>query len=192
MSDIIFKEETHQYFVDGVERPSVTTIIHNIIPIYDKSFKKIHSDRGKAVHLACQYLEEGTLDWKSVHPIVLPYVKAWEKFLLETKCRSLSMEKLVYNPKLLYTGTLDREVELFGKHGVLDIKSGNYITGDIQTAGYDLALAPEEKYGRYGTRWVVSLNNKGKYKLIPFANKEDYDNFRNIVGSYYYKRRKNL
>lgn len=54
MPRIEFIEAEHKYIVDGTERPSVTTIIHDCVPTYNKAFKQCHSDRGTAVHLACQ------------------------------------------------------------------------------------------------------------------------------------------
>lgn len=187
MHKIEFIEAEHKYIVDGVERPSVTTIIHDCIPSNSKWMKQCHSDRGTAVHLACQYLEEGTLDWNSLDPSILPYVRGWERFLVETGAKSLFMEHLVYNTKLYYAGTLDRVMDIGGKTGVLDIKTGAFLTADIQTAGYDLALPTP-----YKNRWVVKLEQNGSYKLIPYTREADYQDWEGIVRTYYYKKRRNI
>ena len=73
-------EERHEYAIDGVLRPSVTQTLKDAGLTYDQWYTEEARLRGKAVHAACQLLDEDDLDWDSVLPEYRGYVTAWERF----------------------------------------------------------------------------------------------------------------
>lgn len=149
---LVFVEETHDYFYDGVKVPSVTEIAKPI------SFERLNElpkwvveqarQRGRAVHAyAEEYLLCGELDWDSIEPQYLPYV---ENFVNWAR---------TYKPKVLYTefrmgcedfaGTADLICEIDGKVILVDYKTSSAIDKkslSVQLDGYD-RLAK-----RYGIR----------------------------------------
>lgn len=132
----------HIYFLDGVEIPSVTTILKEagLRPTYngftDATLRGLH------VHEACEYLDLNDLDWRSVYPAWAGYVKSWERFTQETGFVSELIEYQTYHPEFRFAGTMDRRgtMPILGeRRAELDLKTG--IEEDwhrLQTAGYQL------------------------------------------------------
>lgn len=155
-----FDAETHTYTVDGRVYPSVTQIIKAAGIIDDTRFNEEATNRGTLIHYATAMYDLGKLDEAGVPDDVRPYLEGWERFLRETKCEIVSVEKRVYHPTWEYAGTLDREVRLHHRDGLLDIKSGTpQAWHTVQSAGYAIAS------GRYCKRYGVYLDANGGYKL---------------------------
>src|SRR5438046_1579303 len=87
-TEIILSEENHEYRVNGLVRVSVTTALKDLGFInFDDVPAAVLANaqaRGKAVHACCHYLEEGDLDWGTVHPSIWPYVEAYALMKEET------------------------------------------------------------------------------------------------------------
>ena len=64
--------------------------------------------RGSAVHRACQYLDEGTLDWGTVQPEHVGYVRAWESWKAAAGFIVDEIEIPVQSLTSGYVGTQDR------------------------------------------------------------------------------------
>lgn len=137
-----FDEESHKYYVDEIEVPSVTGIAEPI------SFKRLNDlprhilerarFRGSRVHeLAEEYLLTGELDWDEIEPEFAGYV---EQFVLWAR---------TYRPKVLYTeyrmfskefaGTCDLICEIDGKTILVDYKTTSAVDKkslSVQLEGY--------------------------------------------------------
>ena len=75
--------------------PSVTTVLK---PLWDGWIAEpFYLERGKAVHAACAYHEQGILDEGSIHPEVAPYFSAYLRFLEESKWVSEKIEPFVWS-----------------------------------------------------------------------------------------------
>ena len=142
MKNTEYNEETHKYYVDGVEKPSVTEIANPI------SFERINAlqqsllERAKARGNRCHELAEefwltGELDTEEIESDYFPYMK---QFILWAK---------TYRPKVLYTekqlfseqfcGTADLIAELDGKIILVDYKftaSADKKSLSVQLEGY--------------------------------------------------------
>lgn len=138
-----YDEENHKYYVDDVEKPSVTEIANPI------SFERLNAiqkvmlerarERGKRCHeLAEEYLLLGEIDTDEIELEYFPYIK---QFVLWAK---------TYRPKVLYTekklfgqefcGTLDLLCEIDGKVMIVDYKftsSADKRSLSVQLEGYD-------------------------------------------------------
>jgi len=181
---IEFREDTHQYFVDGKEYPSVTTILGSLT---DYSFvNKELLDRaakfGTAVHKATELYDNNELDFDTLDSALLPYVEAWDMFLHDYKPEILSVEQRVAS-MYGYAGTLDRYVSINNKRTIIDIKSGTTVpkyTG-LQLSAYGQAIT--EGGGKVDQRYVVHLQ-PCNYKVIPYNNKTDFLTFKSALNLY--------
>jgi len=78
-----FNSELHEYSIGGKIIPSVTQLMskYNII---DNTFYDLQGAvRGRHVHTATVYYDEGDLDVKRLDPILQPFVNAYIKFRKE-------------------------------------------------------------------------------------------------------------
>ena len=108
MTDTIeYRDETHQYFVNGVEFPSVSTVLSIMadfsrVPRETLQFKR---QVGKAVHKAIELGDE--LDPDSVDESIAGYLQSWRKFLETRPLVVIASERIVYSLKYRYAGRLD-------------------------------------------------------------------------------------
>ena len=111
-----FDEKTHEYFLDDTNLPSVTKIIESAGLIDSYWFTEEAQTRGKYIHEACAMLVEGKLNWGSVDPLIVNYVKAFEAFLHDIKgsLKIKECEKWKYSKGFMYAGTPDLIVEFAG------------------------------------------------------------------------------
>jgi hypothetical protein len=133
--------------------------------------------RGSAVHKAVELIERNILNWKTVDPIIQPFVDAYLLFKKETGISIQHSEMSVWNPALNYAGRLDLVGEMGGTV-LIDLKTGSMADWvKYQLAGYWACLdCPKAK--RYG----LELKETGKYNLQQFTNPNDYRLFQSMVS----------
>jgi hypothetical protein len=178
-----FDAERHIYSVDGRAIPSVTQILE-ACGVVDYSYlppetRKMALARGSAVHLACQFDDEGDFDEASA-PELLPYVEAWRRFCAEQGMTFLDIERRVYSAKYGYAGTLDR----IGTNGrddlcLIDLKT-NSSEGwvRLQTAAYAGALDEPRRY----LRGCAELHKDGTYRAMWFPAAEWQKDFSEFLA----------
>lgn len=172
MSEIVFNEDTHQYFVDGIEKPSVTTILSYITAGHYGSLNQAVLDRarmkGTAVHELCEMYDYGCCP-DEVESEIAPYIIAYQTFLRDYKPEWLGIEKIGY---CCYgdgfCGTIDRYGMIDDRLTIVDLKTNasptkeNYISVCCQTAAYAMILGDKGTAKRYG----VYLKSNGDYRLF--------------------------
>lgn len=182
-----FDAATHTYTLDGRVLPSVTQVLkearicdYSMIP---QAVLQFAAERGTAVHLATQLLDEGDLDVESLDPVLAPYVQAWEKFKAETGFVSERIEKRIVNETYFYAGTYDRVgIGIFqgGRRGIVDIKSGILLPGHhVQLAAYAEAMG-EPATTR---RMLVQLRPDGQYRIEETPRSEFQRNFKVFLAA---------
>jgi len=203
---VTFEPEAHVYTLHeapGKTRtlPSVTQILQDNdlgfdftqLPRLDLAW---YGDRGTKVHLACDYLDDGVLNWDSLDPRILGYVKSYQLGKQEYKFDVLESEMLVCDRLHRYAGTLDRIVE-FSKDaklgeliGQIDLKSGQpHISHGYQTAGYNMGL-DAAGYSRHIPRFGLYLKEDGSMPgLKAYPDLQDFTVFESAVNLYYARRR---
>ena len=82
MQKITFYAENHQYYIDGVEVPSVTTVCRFLA--YDQKSDKPWlareaADRGTRIHAACAMIDYGEEPEEDFE--IAGYLKAYRRFL---------------------------------------------------------------------------------------------------------------
>lgn len=119
-----FDPNEHRYFLDGVEIPGVTTIIKTAgLSQFWGGFTQAQL-RGLHVHEACEYLDLHDLDWGSVYPQWVGYVRSYERFKQETGFEPELIEYQTYHPIYRFATTIDRRGRLRNESVILDLKTG--------------------------------------------------------------------
>lgn len=171
-SRLQFDEERHVYTLDGNEVLSVTQILKVAGLMDSRWFNTESRDRGSYVAQATHFMDEGELDIESLDPALVPYCRAWSKFLSESRSEVIQSEYRVCNLTHGYAGTLDRWLVMNGKDTLIDIKTGTSAPWHpIQTAGYASCIRT------HFTRGCVYLNDDGSYKLKLHKDASDYGVF---------------
>jgi hypothetical protein len=198
---ITFDPEAHIYYCDGKPVPSVTQILTDSkVSDYgamDKKFRDYAILRGRMVHKATELFDTDTLDEASVDPQIAGYFKAYKKFREDLPWVPVCIEKVVYNPKLKYAGTLDRVFSIpDGREVLLDIKTGESVPTwlDLQLSAYVEAL----KHDVTGVNEAVglSLHKDGTYSLTSVFTakrlKEQFTIFKSAIVMAKYNGRKKV
>lgn len=152
--------------------PGVTSIIRSAGLMGDTSyFTDFARDRGTAVHLAIELLEQDDLDRSSLDDVTSPYVEAWERFKSEAGYVSEKQELKIHNKTYNYAGTAD-QVGNIGKDTVLiDIKTGVY------QKWWALQCAAYNEVTKCKRRLSVELKNDGSYRMTEHTDKLDFQRF---------------
>jgi hypothetical protein len=125
-------------------------------------------ERGKAVHLACQFYDEGDLDPESIEPPIDGYFSSYLAWLQVSGIKPEWIECSMNNG--LYAGTPDR-VMVTRPRKLHDIKTGAYQHWHrIQTALYVNLLPDPYSYSRNG----IYLQADGSIARVREFPKSDY------------------
>lgn len=195
-----FHEPTHTYTLDGVNLPSVTTILR---PLYSFNGVPEHvlqakAALGTAVHRACELLDNDDLDQESdegkagLAPIA-GYLAGYVKFKAEVRPVVLENESRLFHPVHRYAGTIDRRYTINRDLWDVDLKSTvamSPVVG-LQTAAYsELFKANGDR--RRPRRGALQLFPDGKYKLWEFKDPSDIAVFLSLLNVYRFKERHSL
>jgi hypothetical protein len=170
-NELRFDPVKHEYFLGEKKLPSVTQVIDYFSLIDTRFYPEWVRDRGQAVHAACEFDDEGTLDESTVDTRVIGRLRAYRRFKAEVEHAWEYSEKRLFHPIYRYAGTLDRAGLMVIKgdpwNTVLDFKSGAMLDAyRLQLAGY-VALITQihpEKNPMKWQRVILQLQDDGKYK----------------------------
>ena len=193
-----FDPIAHIYYLDGVEIPGVSDALeegglkHSYGGFQEAQWRGLH------VHNACELLDLGDLDWNSVYPQWLGYVKSWERFKEEYGFINELVEFQTYHPAYHYGGTIDRRGRCSGI--TLDynhLTPGRRVLADLKTgapedwhrfqlAGYQ-ALRFED--WKDDLRLGIYLQEDGSCaKYVKYEQSEDLRLFLAALTITHYKR----
>lgn len=182
---LILDEATHVYTWNGAVVPSVTQVLkpltsYDMIPA-DKL--EVARQKGVAVHKMVELHAKGDLDVETLPDWMRPVLVQWEKFVADTGFEIIYSETQVYNPDYGYAGTFDLYGRMRDGDALIDVKR-SFLAGPViglQLAGYHAAMvASLKKVGViFGPlkRYALKLNETGPYRLEPYANKSDFNDF---------------
>lgn len=190
---LTFNADAHEYFWDGKAVPGVTDILESVNISDFSMVKNRHLDygmeRGSAVHLACAFFDENDLDWDTVPEEAEPYVRAWEKFTIDTGFEPIIIEKMGYSEKWGYAGTVDVCGILNSRKVLIDRKSNSVPKStQIQLSAYEHLV---EEQGPFVERYGIALRGDGTYKLSdPYLSVNDFAVFTCALAVYRWKKEK--
>jgi hypothetical protein len=202
-----FDEVTHAYALGGRCVPSVTRVLdHAGLVSYDMVRKDIldrKSNLGTLVHRACEYYDQGDLDWSyfdADNPAdqdVKGRLQAWASFRADTGFAPRLIEEryiAIFNG-MSYGLTVDRLGFMRGTEAVVEIKNAASVEPwwAIQLAGYALgvpdvdgSVGPRSLFARR-RRMVVQLFPDGRYKKYDFTEYQDAEVFSWTLGIAHWK-----
>ena len=192
MADLIFKEDTHSYFLGDVPIPSVSEIIK---PIYQKVYSKVNSqtlktaaDRGTRVHRSIEFLSKYNL--YSVDSDVSGYINAYQKFRSEHKdWKLLHSELRTYHKSLLYGMTVDEMYKTSEGLIICDIKTTKTAhpnAWSVQLAAYKSGF--ESQYEKVSKIVALQLFEDGNYILHEL--KDNFSIFLSCLEIYKFEAKK--
>lgn len=189
-----FDEATHTYTLDGVQLPSVTTVLADLKLVDVSKFRPEHRHRGTLRHVVTELydhddLDEASLDESEVlgqpaGDIARGALDAWRRFRAESGFKPSLIEYRVWS-SLGYAGTVDRIGTLpDGRVVLLDIKgSFDSPSYGLQTAAYTSAY--EERSGNaIDLRGAVHLLPNGSYRLRVHSRREDIHEWRHLLAEW--------
>ncbi len=175
---ITLDEATHTYRVDGRVVRSVTQVLADAGMVDTRFFTEEGRDRGHKVHMITEMYDEGSLIEHKVPDDLKGYLRAWQKFLHDTKAVVVETEKMVYCPTLNYAGQFDKILEWNGRDWIADIKGHTSVASErVQTAAYANCKANPLPLDRV----AIHLLPNGKYRKETHGIEDferDFDTFR--------------
>lgn len=179
-----FDQSAHAYKWNGEPVPGVTAILKRFGFIDDRWFTEASRERGTITHLACQFFNEGDLDWEHLsrsNPDIYLRVRALERFVNETGFKCQAAELRVCNPVYRYGGTIDAIGLWKGHWAIIDYKTGKpQWWTKYQTAAYRRCV-PHAAVQRY----ALELKADGTYSLDPHIGLQDVRVFESAAMLYH-------
>lgn len=137
-----YDDETHKYYVGGVEKPSVTEIANPISFERLSALQKLLIEKAKQRGTRChelfeQYLLLGELDTEEIETEYFPYVQQFVLWAKSYRPKVLFTEKKLYGED--FCGTADLICEIDGKLIIVDYKVTSAIDKkslSVQLEGY--------------------------------------------------------
>lgn len=191
-----FDEPSHTYRWNGKIVPGVTQVIRAALgdPFSGVPPDVLERKRaiGSAAHKACELDSQGRLDEATVHPAVLPYLRAWRAFVSETAFWPTWREEKVYNAAHGYAGQLDFLGGCAANNTsmLVDMKTG--LPGPLaalQTSAYAEAACSERPSMPMPRRFSLQVLTTGRYKLVEYSNPGDFADFLACLRIYRLKER---
>jgi len=189
MSTLEYDAVGHRYSVGGIEIPSVTRVIGDVLAGDMRWSNEAAMWRGSVVHKVCELDDRGTLDEATVDAHAHGYLLAWRNFKAEMKVEIFETEIPRLSEKHMYAGRPDRVAFIGGKQMVLDIKTGGLspVTA-IQLAAYcELTQTME--------RAAVQIDLGGAYTLTPYNVRDlrrDHAIFLNALAVWNWRKERRL
>ena len=183
MKGLVFNEETHTYFFDGVQVPGVTSIL---APLSDFSMvPKVVLERasqfGKAVHKMVELYCHKYLDEDSLDPALEPYLEAWVSFVDDHKVTTDFVEQPMYHKVYRFAGTPDVIGMVDGERSIIDIKSTAALYPSVGPQVWAYAeLAKNNSMPTTG-RYAVRLCPDATYELKRFPDQGDFSIFASLL-----------
>ena len=162
--ELTFRDEDHTYTLNGLEIPSVTTLMK---PLSAEAYKTVDPDtlnkaarRGTAVHNALEnYAKFGIED---IDPDLRCYFDAFLNWWELRKPEPIATEHRLYHKIMRYAGTADLICLIDGKVTLVDYKTSSQVNTKmcaVQLEGYDRAL---ESHGiEIENRLILHLSKNG-------------------------------
>lgn len=184
-SNNAFDPGPHIYTIDKKIVDSVTGVLadNNLIDL--RWFDEKSRLRGTRVHIGTHYMDEGDLDWNTVLPQDIGFLRSWDLLKLRNKIEIISVEDQVYDPLYMFAGTYDRILTMHGSstRWSIDIKTVGDGKGKppfwakYQTGSYE-GTYRKMHGGDMMRRGAVVLQEDGSLpRIYEYRDSSDYADF---------------
>jgi hypothetical protein len=193
---LTFEPNGHRYFLGSAEVPSVTAVLK---PLY--SFDGIPAatlDRKRQIGSALDEIIildlADDLDESTVDPALTGYLEAFRRFRADKKFAAVAVQKPVASAKYRYAGTPDAWGSLDGEDAICDWKATYDLHPAValQTAAYHNAACEMDLLQYRAKRYGVRFMPDGKYELVQYKDKGDFNLFLSLLSILNWKTRNGL
>lgn len=184
-TECAFDSKDHSYSIGGRPALGVTSVLKEVGLIDEQWWTSEARTRGTIVHRACELLNKGTLNWRSLDPRFVPYVAAYKRFKEESGFKVIYNEQPIFSPTFFVATILDNWGDFPDEKNVLlEIKTGEEQPWwKIQLGGQDFIL------GKKSNRRSLRLYPTGKYKLSnPYRDQGEISLFVSCATLAHWKR----
>lgn len=190
MPDLVeFDEPSHTYRVNGVEYPSVSTVLGHFMDFARVPRDVLERKRqiGRATHKAIELYEADELDADTVDDDVMPFLESWIRFRTIKPLRVVATERIVYSKKHRFAGRLDLVVEFLDEPGVLWVLDGKAVytispATALQVAAYREAWNENEPI-KIAKRGALQFKPNGaQAELYPYTDRNDFNYYLNSLN----------
>lgn len=177
-----FDQDKHRYLLDGEEVSGTTGILKACGLTQNVEFMSENARwRGQVVHKAVELYNKETLDWASVHPDILGYVKAYDDWFKRCRPMVVCCERWYIDEILRFGGKIDVLTQIGPNYHLFDIKTGKPSkTTRLQMAGYVKLLSSFQipQANPYNIRRsALQLKPDGKWNIENYNDPRDIDVF---------------
>lgn len=187
--DYRFDADSHRYWINEREVPSVTRVLADLIPGWKAS--EWYLERGQAVHAAAAFIAKG-IDFECDARIA-GQVTAVRRFFAEVKPVVLAVELKVYSHTYQYAGTLDLAASIPTTKTapvpiIWDYKASLTPATPYQMAAYSQSL--KETKGQNVDRGIgVEIREDGTYHMSEVYDLKRYrQKWLTLLGAYHIRR----
>lgn len=175
MSALAFDESSHTYCLNGMNLPSVTTLME---PLSNAKYSGVSKGmlekaaaRGTAVHNAAEfYLNYGI---EEIEPEYMPWFQAFLCWHREYQPKVVATEMRLFHKILMYAGTADLLAYIGGKLTLVDYKTTaqySEMTFPVQLEAYAQSLASHGIHVEQ--KAILQLKKDGTYKFEIYPAKD--------------------
>jgi hypothetical protein len=193
MSHLTFDPVEHRYTVNGVEYPSVTTILKRA-GIYGE-YSDVDPDilaragvRGDIVHLEiAHFLETGIWRELSGYDDLDGYFDAFKAWFRWSDVEVWNVEHRTFSRVHQIAGTIDLVGTVSQRPSIIDFKTTRYlnkVAAGYQTAGYRLMYNEHNADRHIQDRYALHLRRDGTFRLQLLDNPLDELRFIGFVNKY--------
>lgn len=182
LPELEFIEEPHIYLLDGVEIPSVSTVMKplssSVYGDVDPQVLSMAANRGTIVHEAIEnYLHYGIEDIPTTYA---GYLDAFIQFWKDYRPTIVAVEHRMYHKYLKYAGTVDLLLLIDDELWLIDNKTSSKVEKmltRVQLEAYKKGLATHGI--RVQRKAILHLKKTGKYSLVehPAEDQKAWDVF---------------
>jgi hypothetical protein len=193
---ITFDPVCHIYHLDGARVPSVTQVLS---PLFDwDGIPAATLDRKRQIGSALDEIIildlADDLDESTVDPALTGYLEGFRRFRADKKFAAVAVQKPVASAKYRYAGTPDAWGSLDGEDAICDWKATAEMhpAVSLQTAAYHNAACEMDLLQYRAKRYGVRFMPDGKYELVQYKDKNDFNVFLSLLSVRNWRARNGL
>lgn len=188
-----YDDSNHEYLdpASGEVYPHITGLLERAGWVDDRWYTEESSVRGTAIHKATARIDLEDILGLDDSFVASAEIRGWLLAYLEAKRKTQpaysSIEQPRVHPTWKFAGRIDRGGVVFGRRGIVEIKSGlKEKSHQIQTALQAILIAPW--FGAlpavHVARWCLYLKPNGKLRFLPHEDRKDFDEANRILARF--------
>lgn len=181
----------HRYYNEGIEIPSVSSLLKEFGLVDDRWFTEESRQRGQAIHTLCHYDDIGILRPESIDPQFAPYLEVWRKFRQETGFKPVFRERPLFSRFNAYGVTPDAFGHINGVSCIAEIKTGQVYPKAVKLQLAAQKIAIGEWFGIYAENSIVVQLKPNDFKVWQFEPLDNAEEiFLGLVKVHHFKKEK--